>query len=110
MRFALPCQSVGFFDDDVDIMNWTGRSLEECTAVVREAVIRKRWCSWSPRSLSFDTIRYSTVRMRQTQANRSLRFFPLDEAIASRAVFVIISGSDGRAGGRTDGREDGNAF
>ena len=29
-------------------------------------------------------------------------FLPLDEAIASRAVFVIVSGSDGRA--------DGNAF
>ena len=25
---------------------------------------------------------------------------PLDEAIASRAVFVIVSGSDGRTGGR----------
>ena len=33
-------------------------------------------------------------------------FFPLDEAIASRAVFDIVSGSDGR----TDGRADGNAF
>ena len=28
-------------------------------------------------------------------------FLPLDEAIASRAVFVIVSGSDGRADGRT---------
>ena len=26
-------------------------------------------------------------------------FLPLDKAIASRAVFVIVSGSDGRAGG-----------
>ena len=31
---------------------------------------------------------------------------PLDEAIASKAVFVIVSGSDGRAGGRAGG----NAF
>ena len=30
-------------------------------------------------------------------------FLPLDEAIASRAVFVIVSGSDGRTGRRTDG-------
>ena len=27
-------------------------------------------------------------------------FLPLDEAIASRAVVVIVSGSDGRTGGR----------
>ena len=33
-------------------------------------------------------------------------FLPLDEAIASGAVFVIVSGSDGRV----DGRMDGNAF
>ena len=31
-----------------------------------------------------------------------LYFLPLDEAIASRTVFVIVSGSDGR--------EDGNAL
>ena len=29
-------------------------------------------------------------------------FLPLDEAIASRAVFVIVSGSDGRADGRAE--------
>ena len=34
-------------------------------------------------------------------------FLQLDEAVASRAVFVIISGSDGRANGQTDGRTDG---
>ena len=33
---------------------------------------------------------------------RFIQFLPLDEAIASRAVFVIVSGSDGRT--------DGNAF
>ena len=27
-----------------------------------------------------------------------IQFLPLDEAIASKAVFVIVSGSDGRAG------------
>ena len=32
----------------------------------------------------------------------SLTFLPLDEAIASRAVFVIVSGSDGRAGERAE--------
>ena len=26
-------------------------------------------------------------------------FLPLDEAIASRALFVVVSGSDGRVGG-----------
>ena len=30
-------------------------------------------------------------------------FLPLDEAIASTAVLVIVSGSDGRSGGRTGG-------
>ena len=34
--------------------------------------------------------------------SRFCLFLPLDEAIASRAVFVIVSGSDGRT--------DGNAF
>ena len=38
--------------------------------------------------------------------NVSDDFLRLDEAIASRAVFIIVSGSDGRA----DGRTDGNAF
>ena len=33
---------------------------------------------------------------------RGQRFLPLDEALASRAVFVILSGSDGRADGRTE--------
>ena len=33
-------------------------------------------------------------------------FLPVDEAIASRVVFVIVSGSDGRA----DGLTGGNAF
>ena len=33
-------------------------------------------------------------------------FLPLGEAIASREVFVIVSGSDGRA----DGQPSGNAF
>ena len=33
----------------------------------------------------------------------SLTFLPLDEAIASRAVFVIVSGSDGQAGGNAFG-------
>ena len=33
-------------------------------------------------------------------------FLPFDEATASRAVFVIVSGSDGRTGGWMDG----NAF
>ena len=27
-------------------------------------------------------------------------FLPLDEVVASRAIFVIVSGSDGRTGGR----------
>ena len=31
-----------------------------------------------------------------------MSFLPLDEAMASRAVFVIVSGSDGRAHGRTE--------
>ena len=34
-------------------------------------------------------------------------FLPLDDAIASRAVFLILSGSDGRTDGRTDGRAGG---
>ena len=29
-------------------------------------------------------------------------YLPLDEAVASRAVFVIVSGSDGRTGGRAE--------
>ena len=37
-----------------------------------------------------------------TVVRQLVSFFPLDEAIASRAVFVIVSWSDGRA--------DGNAF
>ena len=30
-------------------------------------------------------------------------FLPLDEAVATRAVFVIVSGSDGRTGGNAFG-------
>ena len=30
------------------------------------------------------------------------KFLPLDEAIASRAIFVIVSGSDGRADGEAE--------
>ena len=44
---------------------------------------------------------YATI-----SGKKKSQFLPLDEAIASRAVFVIVSGS----GGRTDGRADGNAF
>ena len=36
------------------------------------------------------------------ELDSTLQFLPLDEAIASRAVFVIVSGSDGRADGRTE--------
>ena len=35
----------------------------------------------------------------------AISFLPLDEAVASRAVFAIVSGSDGRADGRTAGRK-----
>ena len=38
--------------------------------------------------------------------NRMIQFLPFEEAVASRAVFVIVSWSDGRA----DGRVGGNAF
>ena len=34
------------------------------------------------------------------EPDTAIAFLPLDEAIASRAVFVIASGSDGRTGGR----------
>ena len=37
-------------------------------------------------------------------------FLPVDETVASRAVFVIVSGSDGLADGLTGGRTGGNAF
>ena len=35
----------------------------------------------------------------QLSFGRQSTFLPLDEAIVSRVVFVIVSGSDGRAGG-----------
>ena len=37
----------------------------------------------------------------RTFASRT-HFLPLDQAIASRVVFVIVSGSDGRADGRAE--------
>ena len=40
------------------------------------------------------------------QQSQETVFLPLDEEAASRAVFVIASGADGR----TDGRTGGNAF
>ena len=43
----------------------------------------------SPRDYSSQF--YRTIR------GKHLKFLPLDEAIASRAVFIIMSGSDGRA-------------
>ena len=43
-------------------------------------------------------------------SSKFLLILPLDEAADTRAVFVIVSGSDGRAGGRSDGRTGGNAF
>ena len=33
-------------------------------------------------------------------------FLPLDESVASRAVFVTVPGSDGRAGGNSQNREE----
>ena len=40
---------------------------------------------------------------------RRIQFLSLDEAVASRAAFVIVSGSDGRSG-LAGGRTGGNAF
>ena len=51
-------------------------------------------------------LQYSIMWQKSVIISTLFLLLPLDEALASRAVFVIVSGSDGRAGGRTDG----NAF
>ena len=45
---------------------------------------------------------HNTVLHIRMNKNITIQLLPLDEAVASRAVFVIISGSDGQV--------DGNAF
>ena len=45
-------------------------------------------------------LRHSTTTLMICQTSPVFDILPLDEAVASRDVFVIVSGSDGRAGGR----------
>ena len=55
--------------------------------------------------MQFDTPDVCTLNFNEQQQDKNswLRWFicllPLDEAVAYRAVFVTVSGSDGRMGG-----------
>ena len=45
---------------------------------------------------------WSVIGKRGYHKGNYHKFLPLDEAIASRAVFVIVSGADGRTDGRAE--------
>ena len=47
-------------------------------------------------------VRYSESGNSSTESRYDLSFLPLDQAIASRAVFVIVTGWDRLTGGRTE--------
>ena len=74
----------------------------------------KRTNTFGSRSILIDTVMTKYVSYKHlsyeivkkyhisSYAQYSYAFLPLDETIASRAVLVIVSRSDGRADGRTE--------
>ena len=54
-------------------------------------------------ALSFFLYHFYSLDYYCLNSKHSITFLPLDQAIASKRVFVIVSGSDGRAGGNAFG-------